>query len=270
MRRAMRPLRALVGGAIASRRAQPRPGDDILTALLSTGLDDATLIDEVTTMTFLGAHQVSLALGWTLQSLAQHPAAQARVALEAAQTRQPAPLAYTAMVVQESLRLHPPFFLLVRDAVVDGELGGYRLRRGTTVAVSPWVLQRSPRYFAAPDEFRPERWSQPARRRCPVGESDAERARSSFDAASATTGATRSLGACFPFGAGPRACIANVLVRHQLTAVVAALVRRWSLALAGSPRPPRPDVTLAMAPPLDITLTARPQERSLEAIARGG
>jgi cytochrome P450 len=231
MRRAMRPLRDVVAAAVAEARARPHGGDHVLATLATTDLDDATLTDELTTMTFLGAHQVWLALAWTLQSLAEHAHHQEHIADEAT-TLDPAALGFTAMVFEESLRLHPPFHLLVRDALVDTELDGRQLPRGTTLACSPWLLGRSARYFASPDEFRPERWANDLQRRLPRG-------------------------AHFPFGGGPRICIANALVRREVTIVVAALVRRVRLSLVRSPRPPAPNVTLVLAPPLELALAPR-------------
>ena len=39
-------------------------------------------------------------------------------------------LAYTSMVSQEAMRLYLPIYLVLRRAVADDEIAGYRIRRG--------------------------------------------------------------------------------------------------------------------------------------------
>ena len=39
------------------------------------------------------------------------------------------------------------------------ELGGYRIPAGVNLIVSPLITQRDARWFDAPLEFRPERWT---------------------------------------------------------------------------------------------------------------
>ena len=59
-------------------------------------------------------------------------------------------LRYTAAVFEETLRLYPPIWVFGRRATEDLELLGYRIPRGSTVVMSPYVTHRNPRYFADP------------------------------------------------------------------------------------------------------------------------
>jgi cytochrome P450 len=221
MRRAMTQLHAVVDATIADRRAAPGDRGDVLSAIVGAyPAGDRALRDDLTVMTFLGAHQVAIALAWALRLVAEHPAAEER--LRAGDEP------FAAAVVDETLRLYPPFPLLVRDATRAGVLGGVPFARGTTFAMSPWVTQRDARLFPEPDRFVPDRW---------------------------TGGLASSLPrfAYFPFGAGPRVCIANALVRQQLARLLTALAAGARFAASGDRPRARAHVTLALPEPLGVT-----------------
>lgn len=248
MRRGMAPIHRFVRGLIAARRAGGHDGDDLLSILLAardeTGrpcLTDAQLVDELSVMFALGAHQESLALTWAAWLLARHPDVAARLHAEVdvvLDGRVPSPgdlprLPYAAAVIDEVLRLYPPFFLVVRESLVDGEIGGYRLDKGTSIGLCTWVTHRHPRYFSDPDAFRPERWLDGLGRRLPRF-------------------------AYFPFGGGPRACIANALVRTHLVMVLAAIAQRCVPRVrAGYEAVPEAIIGLGMRGGLPVTIERR-------------
>jgi cytochrome P450 len=248
MRRGMAPIHRFVRDLIAVRRTDGRGGEDLLSMLLAARdddgrpcLSDAQLVDELSIMVALGAHQESLALTWAAWLLAQHPDVERRLHAEVdvvLEGRTPAPadssrLPYAAAVIDETLRLYPPFFLVVRESLIDGELGGFRLDKGTSIGLCTWVTHRHPRYFALPDAFRPERWLDGLARRLPRF-------------------------AYFPFGGGPRVCIANALVRTHLTLVLATIAQRCVLR----PRPGHvaiadPAIGLGMRGGLPVSVARR-------------
>lgn len=63
-------------------------------------------------------------------------------------------------VVRESLRLHPPLFILMRKVMSDitFDKTGHVIPTGDYLAVSPGVTQLDPTYFKNPMEFNPRRW----------------------------------------------------------------------------------------------------------------
>jgi cytochrome P450 len=65
---------------------------------------------------------------------------------------------YLEAVVLEALRLHPPAYMVGRCASRPAQLAGYSLPAGTTVLVSPYLLQRDARLWQQEEQFRPERW----------------------------------------------------------------------------------------------------------------
>jgi cytochrome P450 len=62
------------------------------------------------------------------------------------------------MVFKETLRLHPPVWLISRQAKKESRLGDYFVPNGSTIFVSPYIVHHSPRYFTSPDLFLPERF----------------------------------------------------------------------------------------------------------------
>ena len=76
-------------------------------------------------------------------------------------------LGYVTQVVQESMRLYPPAWVIEREALAEDRLGGYRIPAGATVAVSPYVLHRHPEFWTNPEGFDPDRFA-PGERRGPL------------------------------------------------------------------------------------------------------
>ena len=68
-------------------------------------------------------------------------------------------LKLTEAVLLEAMRLYPPVWSVGREALVDVEIGGYRLPKGSTFFISQWVMHRDPALFADPERFLPERWA---------------------------------------------------------------------------------------------------------------
>jgi cytochrome P450 len=167
--------------------------------------------DEVMTIFLAGHDTTSAALTWTWLLLGHHPEAARRLQGELVAVlggREPGVadldrLPYTDAVVRETLRLYPPIGRIGRRPVRDLDLDPPALRKDTAVFLSPFVTGRDPRWFSAPESFRPERWSEP----------EAERPRFAW----------------FPFGAGPRSCIGEHFARMVLTLAVATIAGRWRL-----------------------------------------
>ncbi|MFC5999526.1 cytochrome P450 [Quadrisphaera sp. GCM10027208] len=212
--RAVRTLDQAAADVVAHRRqAGVRDGDGDLLALLLRAADAGELTatqvrDELVTMVIAGHETVASAISWTLHLLATHPGEQARVHAELDEVlggRAPAwadlpALARTRAVLDESLRLYPPAWVVSRRAVVDDEIDGVAVPAGTLVIISPWLLHRRPDVFADPEAFRPDRFLGDAARTVPRG-------------------------AYLPFGAGPRLCIGRDFALVESVLVLAELLR---------------------------------------------
>ncbi|APU39090.1 hypothetical protein BSL84_04190 [Streptomyces sp. TN58] len=71
-------------------------------------------------------------------------------------------LPWTRQVGKETLRIHPPIWLISAVATRGATLGGRRVPAGTSVWTSPWSVHRDRRWFPDPEAFRPERWDDDA------------------------------------------------------------------------------------------------------------
>jgi cytochrome P450 len=244
--RAVRRLDGFVYKLIAERRAAPADRGDLLSMLMAAqdesggglpgsaaggGMSDRQLRDEVMTIMLAGHETTALALSWTWYLLSEHPAVDARLRDELHATLGGRPpevadlprLAYTERVLSEAMRLYPPIPVIGRQAVDACDLGGYHVPAGTPVSFAQWSVQRDPRFFDAPDDFRPERWEDGLARRLPRF-------------------------AYFPFGGGPRLCIGNAFATMEATLILATVAQRFRPRLApGHPVVPVPALTLRPA-----------------------
>lgn len=238
-RRLDRILQKIVERRRAARRVtadgadEPVP-DDLLSLLLSSGDEDGGFEtgeharSEMLTI-FVGGHEtVADLLAWTWYLLALHPEIEARLVAELDEVlggRSPSTsdlprLRYASMIVAEVLRLYPPAPVLIREAVAELEIGGYKVARGTEIVMSPWVLQRDPRFFDEPEVFDPNRWADGLASRLP---------RYSY----------------FPFGGGPRLCLGRSFATLEATLVLAVVAQRFHLDLVpGHPVVAEPIPTL--------------------------
>ena len=196
--RAKRRLDGIVHEIIERRRGSNEARMDVLGMLMAAtdedgsgeGMSNRQLRDEVMTLFMAGHETIATAMSWTFMLLHQHPQVAARVREEAQRVlggRAPAfedlpRLEYTGRVIDESMRLYPPVWIMERQALDHDQLGPWSIPKGTTVAMSPWVLHRHPDLWREPLRFDPDRFTP-------------ERAEG------------RPKYAYLPFGAGPRMCI---------------------------------------------------------------
>lgn len=236
MQRAMGAFDRLVYRVIDEReRAGPKP--DLLSMLLdakdeTTGerMSRKQLRDEVITLVAAGHETTANALSFAFYLLSKHPEAWRKVVEESRsvlgdRTMQVADLArltYTHRVAQESLRLYPPVWVFERDALEEDTVGRYRIPKGATVSVCPFVLHRNPRYWDNPEGFDPDRFLPEIEK-------------------------TRPRYAYLPFGGGPRVCIGNQFAMTEMLVVLATVAQRCRLELT-------PGFTLALEP----SITMRP------------
>jgi cytochrome P450 len=246
--RAVANLDAIIYGVIEARlRGDVAQHDDLLSMLVmardedGSGMTKEQLRDECLTIFLAGHETTAINLSWTWLLLTQHPEAKAKLLRELDAVlggRLPAfadvpSLRYTGYVISESLRLYPPAWSISREAREDVDVGGYGVRAGELVWFGTWAMQRDPRWFDAPDLFRPERWEDDLAKRLPRF-------------------------AYFPFGGGPRLCIGQSFAQLEAVLLLATLAQSFDVHVLPTPRPtPEPSVTLRPKHGLRVRLTRR-------------
>jgi len=177
------------------------------------------LIDEVMSIIVAGHETTAAVLNSVWYLLSQHPEVEAKLhaevdAIDLADLRLATveSLHYTHQVILEALRLYPPVWVLTRRCIHADRLAGYQAPAGTDVFMSPYVVQRDPRHWSEPDEFRPDRFG-----------GGAESAAHRF--------------AFIPFSAGPRHCVGETFATYEMAIHIYQAARRFRLhcAHAGPP-----------------------------------
>jgi enediyne biosynthesis protein E7 len=217
-----RSLAKLVLELIKTRHESDEEHFDFLSMLMLTTdretgqpMGDRELIDEVLTLIVAGHETTAAALTWTWYLVTQHPevaealeaesdkhAADGVLSLDAAES-----LSYTHQVLQESLRMYPPGWLLTRRSVEADALGGYAIAPRTDVFLSPYLLHRHPEFWSDPEAFQPERFA---------GVDAAERHKFAY----------------IPFAVGPRHCIGENIAMFEMLVHMHAMTRRFRLKRA--------------------------------------
>jgi cytochrome P450 len=202
------------------RRTSPDRGS-LLGVLLAAGdrpgekpMDDSQLRHEVMGLLLAGYETTANALSWTYYLLSRNAWASQRMRDEVRQavgSRRPgssdlAQLPYVRRVLEESLRLYPPAWIIGRRAISDDIVGGYDVPAGTVIAICIYTLHRHPAFWESPEQFDPERFT-PER---------------SID---------RNRFAYIPFSIGPRQCIGSRFALLEASLILACVAQRYELRL---------------------------------------
>ncbi len=177
-------------------------------------MSDKQLRDEAMTLIFAGHETTAHALVWTWYLLAKNPDKVERLRAEhervigdrCIEVDDLPNLPYLEMVVKESLRLLPSVWAYARQARRDLVIEGYQIKKGQTITISHIAMGRNPKYYDAPEDFRPERWTRDFERSLPRG-------------------------AYTPFAGGPRVCLGKQFAMMEMRMILATLVRRLEVTI---------------------------------------
>ncbi len=216
------------------RRRREAPGHDLLQILMDArysdgeGMSDELVLSESMQLLVAGHETSSNALSWLLYLLSSRPDCLERLQQEFVSVLGDAPLTYSdvpkfefaAQVIQEALRLYPPFWMVDRMALSDDHAGDLAIPRGSTVVVFIYGVHHASEHWRNPETFDPERFSK----------------------------ANEKLHTPFthlPFGAGPRGCIGGNYAMLQILMILSVLLRKYDLQVVpGQTIEPRPMVIL--------------------------
>lgn len=224
---------------LAQQPAAAQPANFLETLLQARDEDGADLSDEeirgnVLTMLMAGEDTTAHTLSWLLHLICEHPDVQAKLQLEAdaVLTKESLPadlgtlekLPYLEAVAQETLRLKNVAPMLYLEPIVDVELNGFKIRKGTTLILLNRHGALQDKNFSAAHAFNPERWLA-ANAVCPHN-------RNAFT----------------PFGAGPRFCPGRSLALLEIKMAIAMVCRNFSVDRVETAQPVREFFSFTMMP----------------------
>jgi len=233
--RSFQVMRGMVEDVIRHRKESGVVGDDLLGRIMSgrdedtgTTMSSRQLLDEALTMIIAGHETTSLTLSYALLWMARAPQVEKTLREELGTvlkgrrpTQQDLPqLKYLRMVLQETMRLTPPAWGLDRMALQDDFIGGYRIPRKASVAISIYAIHRHPKYWKDPEKFDPLRFTE---------ERSKDRPECLF----------------MPFGAGPRRCVGMRMAMMQMELMLATLLQGYEFR-------PVPGIPFELRPMLNL------------------
>lgn len=241
-------LYTLVRGLIQDRHNAIQQYNDLLSMLLSaedpeTGekMDDEQLCSEVLTFLIAGHETTATALAWTLYFLGKNGEIRKRAAAEVKRVlgdRSPSEtdlpkLLPIRMILEESMRLCPPIWIIARQAIQEDSMGEFRIPARSTVLLSQYVTHRHSAFWDEPELFNPERFRPDLVERRPKG-------------------------VFFPFLGGPHQCIGQEFAMFEMQLVLIRILQSvdWEL-LPGEEIRPRAALTLRPNAPVQVRLTRR-------------
>src|SRR4051812_34726408 len=210
-----------IGMLMAERRAAgkkegapPRDLFDLMGAArdpeTGAAFTDEQLGDQVATMILAGHETTATALFWSLYLLALDPSTQDELATEAKGVTVEAAqdverLKFSRAVIDETMRLYPPAFLIARAAAGPDTIAGFPVRKGDVILIAPWLLHRHEKLWRDPGAFVPSRFMPPA--------------------------APPDRFAYLPFGVGARVCIGAHFALVEATLALARIIAAFRVEL---------------------------------------
>lgn len=111
------------------------------------------------------------------------------------------------MILNEAIRLYPPVGMLARETLKDVKLGGMDIPVNTTLLLATAAIQYDTKIWGEDaEEFNPMRFANPSNHLLPF----------------------------YPFGFGPRVCVAQSLAMVEAKIIVAMILRHYHFQLSPS------------------------------------
>ena len=173
-------------------------------------------VDEILTVLLAGHETTANTLAWVIIETTK-----------AGMT--PIPVQSIDQIIFETLRLHPPAWILPRQVNSAIMINGYEIPTGANVLISPYIYHRMDSYFPNPLQFNPSRWDNVQFKDAPA--------------------------AYLPFGAGGRGCIGQRFALAEMREFLTEFALTGPWKLSGSS--PKEEFLLTLRPEGCPTLIKR-------------
>jgi cytochrome P450 len=208
-------------GLIDKRREEGSDSDDLLDMLLEArtedgeeGMEREQIRHEAMTIFIAGHETTAVAMGYTFFLLSGEAEVKNKLREEVRRVRPEGPiqfedlnqLIYTKQVVEESLRLYPPAWIIGRRNIEPMQIDDFVIKTQTNILIPVFQLHRDERFWEEPDKFDPDRFRPEVRNQID---------RFTY----------------IPFGAGPRTCIGNHFALMEMQILLASIIRDFDFAV---------------------------------------
>ena len=208
---------------LKERRKTLGEGKDILEMIMSTPykgteefMSDEKMRIEILQLLVAGNETSSTASTWVFYILAKHPECINKIRGEvedvfgedAIDYQKLQSLTYTISVLDEVLRLYPPFWMIDREAQKADEFNGMKIPKGTTIVAYIYGAHQNEEYWDNPEKFDPSRFTKESiKNNHPFTH--------------------------IPYGGGPRVCIGQNMAKMQMLLVISSVIRKYDFSLSG-------------------------------------
>lgn len=213
--KALKDIEDIVLNVVTERRKTGEDTGDLLSMLLhatdETGdrLSDKELRDQSMTLFFAGHETTAHSMTWAWYLFAKHPEITQRLQADIDRVTQGEPLnvkhlpqlPFLDQCVKEAMRLLPSVWVFIKQPTEDVDVRGFKIPKGAPVLISPYVIQRDPRWFPSPLTFLPERFSPEREKLIPKG-------------------------AYVPFSGGARICLGKAFAMMESALVLGTMLQR--------------------------------------------
>jgi len=158
---------------IIKERELDTSSDDFITMYLTLGkngenITSEDIFDEVMSVVSAGHESTAIALFVLICNVLQNENIKKRVLDEYDEITQGKPLqsehldklTYVNKVIKEANRLSTPAWSIGRAAINDDIIDGYKIKKGTSVIISPYLMHRSESLWPDPYTFNPDRFDE--------------------------------------------------------------------------------------------------------------
>ncbi len=210
---------AIMFRTFEERKASQASYDDLLQMLMDIRYEDTEegmtkqqLRDEAVIL-FVAGHETSAnALTWAFHLLTQHPQIAKKLKAEVEEVLGDRPiefndlakLTYTRQVIDETMRLYPPAWVIDRKALQDDAINGYHIPANSNVFLYIYGVHHDAKWWADPETFDPDRFEK-------------------------TKVKERKKFTYFPFGGGPRLCIGFQFALMEMQIILAEAFRTFDI-----------------------------------------
>ena len=115
-------------------------------------------------------------------------------------------LSYALQIVEETMRIYPPAWIVDREPLGNDEFEGIPIQKGMDVICLIYSVHRNPKYWENPETFDPDRFTPENKKK-------------------------QEPFSYMHFGGGPRLCIGNNFALMEMQIILAMMIKRYKFEL---------------------------------------